>query len=232
MIRDEKLIAIIPVRGGSKGIPGKNLYKIGGETLLERAIKLAKQCDCIDQILVSTDHPEMYATALDYGVATHSPRPDHLATDSANIIDVLIHTLDEAKIEHAYVLLLEVTSPLRTLDDLKELCRVFENDKEARAIASVCQHLGTHPDKTQKIENGVLSSYLGKSSHLARQTLPEVYDLNGAFYLAHTDDIRLNRTLLPAKTIPFVMPAERSVNLDSLSDLYVLEALINRNLVQ
>ena len=87
-----------------------------------------------------------------------------------------------------------------------------------------------HPDKIQIIDNNLVKSYLGKESMVARQKLPEVYALNGAFYITHRSTLLTLKTFLPPKTIPYVMPVDRSVNLDNIQDVYMLEAMLAHNL--
>lgn len=229
MIRNQPLTAVIPVRGGSKGIPGKNLHRLGKDTLLERSIKRALRCRYVDRVVVSTDHPEMHAIAQRLGVAAPSLRPAELATDNAKTVDVVLQLVESVPIDQGYIVLLQVTSPLCTLADLNALCAAFEAaPAEAEAIVSLVRHDSPHPDKIQKIDHGCVKSYLGKESMVARQSLPEVYSLNGAFYLTHRDVLRSRRTFMPAHTVPFVMPPERSVNLDHPIDLIVLDALVEK----
>lgn len=227
MIKGQPLTAIIPVRGGSKGIPGKNLYRLGKDTLLERSIKLAKACPYIDRVIVSTDSPEMYAIAKQYIVATPDLRPAALATDTAKTVDVVLDLIETAPIAEGYILLLQVTSPLRTLADLNALCEQFEAG-EADAIVSLVVFDAPHPDKIQKIEGGFVSSYLGKESMVARQQLPKVYALNGAFYLTHRNTLMETRSFMPPRTLPFVMPTDRSLNLDGTMDMFLLECLLEK----
>lgn len=229
MIRGQKVTAVIPVRGGSKGIPGKNLYRLGKDTLLERSIKLAKSCAYIDRIVVTTDHPEMYAIAQQHGVASPALRPAHLAADHAKTVDVILDLMESARIDEGYILLLQVTSPLRTLNDLNMFCKTFdESSSSAEAIVSLVAHDSPHPDKIQKIEGEFVTSYLGKESMVARQQLPKVYSLNGAFYLTHGDILRTKKSFMPACTLPFIMPQERSLNLDGPMDLFLLECLMEK----
>lgn len=234
MIRGEPLTVIIPVRGGSKGIPGKNLMRPGGgDTLLERSIKLAQASQYVDRVLVSTDHPEMHAIAQMHGVAAPDMRPTHLAADDAKTVDVVLHVMETAPIESGYVLLVQVTSPLRTLTDLDGMCAAFdEYNVDAEAIVTLVRFDAPHPDKIQKIENGRVLSYLGKESMVARQSLPLVYALNGAFYLTHRDVLHERQTFMPKDTtLPYIMPQDRSLNLDGPHDAALLEALIERGLV-
>lgn len=232
MINGQPVIAFIPARGGSKGIPGKNVRRLGKDTLLERTIKQGKLCPFVDKVIVSTDDEEMYRIAQAYGVASPSLRPDFLATDDATTIDVVLYTLDELEIDSGYILLLQTTSPLRTVEDINNLCKIFdERAGEAQAIVSVSEIASSHPDKMQKIQDGYLKSYLGKDSHVPRQSLPDVYELNGACYLTHVDVLQDQRTFIPEKTIPFIMPIERSINLDTMLDWYMLEKLIEEKVV-
>lgn len=234
MIRGRQLTAIIPVRGGSKGIPGKNLHRVGKDTLLERSIKLAQRCSYIDKIVVSTDHLEMYAISQRYGVAMPALRPAELATDHAKTVDVVLQAMDTVPFPDGYVLLVQATSPLRTLEDLNGFCRTFDEDKTgARAIVTLVRHDSPHPDKIQKVEDGFVASYVGKESMVARQSLPEVYSLNGAFYLTDTDQLRTGRSFMPkAATLPYVMPHERSINLDNKFDVLVLDALLEKSILK
>lgn len=232
MINGEPVTAFIPARGGSKGIPGKNLRRLGRDTLLERSIKQGKSSPFIDKVIVSTDDDEMYKIASAHDVATPELRPDFLASDEAKTIDVILYTLEEMEIDSGYILLLQTTSPLRTVEDINKLCENFEKRaNDAQAIVSVSEIGSSHPDKMQKVEGGYLMSYLGKNSHVPRQSLPDVYDLNGACYLTHIDILKSQKTFIPEKTIPFIMPIERSVNLDTMLDWYLLEKLIEEKVV-
>ncbi len=232
MFNDKAVYAFIPARGGSKGIPRKNLYRLGNDTLLERTIKLAKLCPYVDYVVVSTDDVEMHNVAKRYEVNAPTLRPPHLATDTAKTIDVVLHLIGELQIQDVYVLLLQTTSPLRTLDDLNRFFRTFEqNIQLGDAIVSITPHDTPHPDKIQKIENDYVGSYLGVEAMVPRQSLPQVYSLNGAFYLTDTDILIHQRTFLPKRTIPFVMPRERSINLDDKLGLLILEALLEKGIV-
>jgi CMP-N-acetylneuraminic acid synthetase len=232
MINGQPVTAFIPVRGGSKGIPGKNLRRLGKDTLLERAIKQARSSPFVDKVIVSTDDTEMYRIAQNYDVATPALRPDYLASDDAKTIDVILYTLEEMEVDNGYILLLQTTSPLRTVEDINRLCDTFEKKiDDAQAIVSVSEIGSSHPDKMQKIQSGYLMSYLGKDSHVPRQSLPEVYELNGACYLTNIDILKSQKTFIPEKTIAFIMPIDRSVNLDTMFDWYLLEKLIEEKVV-
>ena len=191
-----------------------------------------KKHSLIDRVIVTTDDDEMYEIAKKHDVAMSKKRPVHLATDDAGTIDVVLHTIDEEKIEDAYIMLLHVTFPLRTSDHLTRACSMMESggaDTESVVGLSLCSC--THPEKTQIIEDGYVRSYMGKESMVARQLLPNVYVPNGCLYLTNANIIRMQHTFFPAKTKGVIVEEERSVNLDTMMDLYLLEALVEKNIV-
>jgi len=229
MIRKDKLTAIIPVRKGSKGIPNKNLYKLGKYSLLERAIIQAKSCKYIDKIIVSTDDKTMYELAKKYNVAMPSLRPKSLAEDDSSTLSVIEHALDIFNITSGHVILLQVTTPLRSLSDFLKICDEYENiHKNCTSMISVNKYGGEHPNKIQKIENGYLESYMGIESMVPRQSLPEVYALNGAFYITSYEELKKNKSFYSKHVKAYVMPEERSFNLDTKFELYIFELLLEK----
>ncbi|WP_020178135.1 acylneuraminate cytidylyltransferase family protein [Methylopila sp. M107] len=226
MLRNAPLTAIIPVRGGSKGIPGKNVRPVaGGDSLLERAIKFAKASPRIDRTIVTTDDVEMHDIAARHGVAAPSLRPAHLADDAATTASVVAHVLAENGIEGGYLLILQATSPFRRLADLDAMCAAFEAS-DAEASVSLVAHDEPRPEKLKRIECGRIVAYMGDGFEGPRQSLPQPYRLNGAFYLISVEAFRREKRFLPADALPFVMPEERSHNLDSKTDWAVMEAMI------
>jgi CMP-N-acetylneuraminic acid synthetase len=232
MIRGVPLTSIIPVRGGSKGIPRKNLYRLNGKTLLERAIELSQHSRWVDNVYVTTEDPEMYAIAQRYGAAAPTLRPAELATDDAHTIDVVLHLIKTVPVLNGYLLLQQASSPLCTVDDLDSLCQTFEKCPDAEAIVSVVQHTGPHPDKILTMKGDYLRSYMGTNVNVPRQTLPSVYAINGAFKLISLESVVRQGNFLPERTIPYIMPPERSIDLDTTLDLVLMEAVLEKGLVQ
>lgn len=226
MIKGRNVTAIIPVRGGSKGIPRKNLLELAGETLLERTIRFAARSSRIERTIVSTDDAEMFEIAGRYGVAAPTMRPEALARDDTTTDAVLEHLIGQAGIGEGYLLLLQVTSPLRTLEDLEQLCARFEAEGDADAAVSLCRHEGSHPAKMLRIDGERISPFLDRKYTGPRQSLPEVFVLNGAFYLIDRDVFLRERTFLPDRTMPFVMPSAHSANLDTQEDWQILQAMV------
>jgi len=225
MVKGRPLTAIIPARGGSKGLPGKNLLVLGGEPLVARAARLARRCASVDRVVVSSDDPAILAAVegIDGVIATVRPAP--LASDTAKTVDVVLHLLDEGAVAEGFLLLLQPTSPLRTLADLDALLRGFEQ-AQAPAMVSVVEHAEPRPEKLQRIMDGRLEPYSGTGYEGPRQALPTPYALNGAYYLIDSQVLRAGRSFLPPGTLAFVMAPERSVNLDGPQDWQVLQAML------
>ena len=232
MLRGQPLTVVIPVRGGSKGIPRKNLYQLGKDTLLERAIKIAKASKYVDRVLVTTDDEEMFRIADCHSVAIDGLRSPRLSRDDSSTVDVVQDALDRMDITDGWILLLQATTPLRTLSDLNEFCRLFAEDGAGSGAAvSLVAHDSPHPQKIQVIRDGFVEPFLGGESMVARQSLPEVFALNGAFYLTHIRDLKDKKSFRHQKTMPFVMSEEKSINLDNWQDMLLLESMLERKLV-
>lgn len=226
MIRNQQVTAIIPVRGGSKGIPRKNLLELAGDTLLERTIKFAAASPLIDRTIVSTDDAEMHAIAEAHGVAAPTLRPPELAADDSTTNAVIEHLIEQAEIAPGLLLLLQVTSPLRTLGDLNNLAEAFESDGQADAAVSLCRYEGSHPAKMLQIEESRVAPFMERTFTGPRQSLPDVYVLNGAFYLIDRNVFLNERNFLPERTMPFVMESAHSANLDTAEDWQILQAML------
>lgn len=225
MLVDRPITAIVPARGGSKGLPGKNLLKLGKFTLLERAILIAKQCQNVDRVIVSTDDEEMQALAGAHDAAAPGLRPDVLASDTATSADVVCDLIDMADIAPGWLLLLQPTSPLRTLGDLTGLLALAKQSG-ARSVVSVVAHEEPRPEKLLKIRDGELEPYLDAMHEGPRQALPMPYALNGAFYLIDRDLFLETGSFLPTGTKAFVMPEARSANIDGPGDWDMLNAMV------
>jgi CMP-N,N'-diacetyllegionaminic acid synthase len=232
MIRDHHVCAIVPARGGSKGIPRKNLYELEGISLVERSVRLARRCRAVDRVLVSTDDPEITALADRLGAATPVPRPAAFASDGARTIDVIRNLVDDKVLDRGdCLLLLQPTTPLRSLADLDVACAMMEQRWDsADAIVSVCAVDGPHPYKAQIVRDSYLAPLLGTDSAVPRQSLPAVCLPNGALYLAKIATLLDEDTFLPKRTLPYAMQAIPSINLDNPLDLVLLEAVVAKGL--
>ena len=230
MINGKKVLAIIPARGGSKGLPGKNIKELCGKPLIAWSIEHAKSCSDIDRIVVSTDDREIAEVAKKYGAEAPFMRPAELANDTASTIDVIFHAINWLKkhedYRQEYILLLQPTSPLRTIEDIEGAVQKLK-DKGAQAVVSVCE-TDHHPWWSNILpEDGNMKDFLKPEIlNKRRQDLPVFYRLNGAIYLADTDYLYKCNGFLGPNTFAYKMPKSRSVDIDSDVDFKLAQLLL------
>lgn len=232
MINGKRVLAIIPARGGSKGLPGKNIKELCGKPLIAWSIEQAKVCNNIDRVVVSTDDDQIAEVAKKYSAEVPFKRPGELANDTASTINVIFHAIDWFR-EHedyrpGYVLLLQPTSPLRTREDIDGAIQMLM-DKKALAIVSVCE-TDHHPWWSNRLpEDGNMNDFLRPDiPNNRRQDLPMFYRLNGGIYLADTDYLHKYNGFLGPDTFAYKMPKNRSVDIDSDLDFKLAALLMEK----
>lgn len=222
-MRREQVLGLIPARGGSKGIPGKNTKYLAGKPLIAYTIEAAKECSCIDDVLVSTDSVDIAEVAREYGAWVPFLRPDELASDTAKTIDAVMYTvnrLTKEGREYDYVILLQPTSPLRKADDIEEAFLLAR--KTGEDVVSVSE-VTDSPILIRTCErDGRLNPLLSGSSTVRRQDMPKYYRVNGSIYVNHVSKLS-SGTSLNDNRIGYVMPKERSVDIDEMVDFLVAE---------
>ena len=229
MYKDRRVLAIVPARGGSKGLLRKNIKPLLRKPLIAWTIEAARNNRYIDRVLVSTDDNETAEISRKYGAETPFLRPRELAADNSKRIDVVLHALEwlENKESEIYdlVIFLQPTSPLRACEDIDKALKLLFS-KDARAIVSVCkaEHpphwAGTLPD------NGCMKDFLKRGiRNKNRQELPVFYRINGAIFLAYRDYLKEQKSFFGNRTFAYVMPAERSVDIDYEIDFKLAEIL-------
>lgn len=222
--------AIIPARGGSKGVPGKNLKLLGGRPLLAHTVSAARAARCVSRILLSTDDPAIAAAGQALGAEVPLLRPAGLATDTAPVFDAIEHLLAhltaQGETEPDYILLLQPTSPLRTAGDIEA---AFDRLLSARADALISvSPAQDHPLLCKQMDAaGRLTPYFDTPLQAARrQDLPPAYVPNGAIYLIKTRLLLSARAWCPPGTMAYVMPPDRSIDLDTPEDFERAEWLL------
>ena len=230
MIKGKSFLVVIPARGGSKGLPGKNTKKLCDKPLIAWSIEQARQCNDIDRVVVSTDDENIAEVAKKYGAEVPFLRPAELATDTASTVDVIFHALDWYKNHEGfrpeYVLLLQPTSPLRVVSDIEGAIQTLKHG-DAQAVVSVCETVH-HPWWSNTLpEDGNMRDFLKLDiQNKCRQDLPVFYQLNGAIYLAESDYLIRNRGFIGPNTFAYKMPKTRSVDIDSNLDFILAQLLI------
>ncbi|MCC5828292.1 MAG: acylneuraminate cytidylyltransferase family protein [Phycisphaeraceae bacterium] len=223
------LLAVIPARGGSKGIPDKNLAFVADKPLLAWTIEAARSSACVDRIILSTDCPRIRRLGLTLGAEAPFIRPEHLATDEASGMDVLLDVLqrlEESRALPEWVCYLQPTSPLRLAADI-DAAFALARTRDADTVLSVTA-VSQHPswmrrmDDDQKLTTPVWASHRADT----RQGLPALQVLNGAIYLAKTRFILKNRSWLSENSFGFRMPPERSIDIDEPWQMRMAELLL------
>jgi CMP-N,N'-diacetyllegionaminic acid synthase len=218
---------VIPARGGSKGLPRKNISALLDKPLIAWAIEAGQKSNLIDRLVFSSEDSDFNKIAADWGCEVPFSRPEHLASDHAKLPDVVLNILDTLPDHYNYVVLLQPTSPLRTAQDIDG---AIEKCLEAKAPSCMSVTLAERsPYKMYRMARGDrLESILEPPPTMRRQDLPEVFSANGAVYVADCDWLRANGQFETPETVGYPMPADRSIDIDSDLDLQIAESILNR----
>lgn len=223
------ILAVIPARGGSKALPRKNVAPFCGKPLIAWTIRAAQESSGVSRIVVTTDDREIADVAARHGADVPFMRPAELASDTAPGNAAVFHTLQWLEEHEHYrpgvVVLLQPTSPLRTGVDIDAALHLLE-ERAADSVVSVAA-VDHHPQWMKTIDaGGWLRNFLDQSpSAVVRQQLSPVYRLNGAIYAARVDSLRTAGDWYTPRTAAYVMPAERSVDIDSPWDFKLAEMI-------
>jgi len=225
------LLAIIPARKGSRGIPDKNIKIVGRKPLINWTIECALASPSVDRVLVTTDSKIIANVAVEAGAEVPFMRPAELARNDTPGIDPILHAVkwvrDNEGLTPRYVVVLQPTSPLRTPDDI-EAALALAVRKDGNAVVSVVS-TERHPYWMKTLEpDGKMTNFIsGKEIPFRRQDLPDVYSLNGAIYLARTEFLLREGGWYSDETYGYVMPMERSLDVDSPWDLDVADMALS-----
>jgi CMP-N,N'-diacetyllegionaminic acid synthase len=235
MFAGKKVLGLIPARGGSKGLPRKNIRNLNGKPLIAWTISEAIQSATFDRLIVSTEDVKIAGIARKYGAEIPFFRPKELATDEARGIDVLFHAMEwfeNRRERFDLIVLLQPTSPLRQARDIQNALALLET-KQAGAVVSVCEcehpPLWANQIGTDLSMKGFLREDIKDHN---RQALDRFYRLNGALYAGQWDFIKKNDGFFGDQTYAYIMSQERSVDIDNELDLEFVRFLIERDLVK
>lgn len=224
-----EVLGIIPCRGGSKGIPHKNIAQLAGRPLVEYTIVEAKKSRLLTRCYVSTEDAEIAETVSGLGCKVLE-RPPELATDETPTLPVIEHALEaleaELRTRFDYVVILQATTPLRTSADIDiAIDRLIQTG--ADSVVSVCEVGHVNPYKIKRIETGRLVPLsLEEPEGVRRQELSKAYIRNGAIYAVKRDTLVTQHTLFGGNCRPYIMPPERSFEVDTPLDLLIVDALL------
>lgn len=227
-----KVLALIPARGGSKGIPGKNIKLLAGKPLIHYTLECAIAAKIFDRIVVSTDSPEIAAAASLPGIDVPFMRPPALAGDETAMLDVIDHALAELEksgFTPAIVALLQPTSPLRSVEALRSAIQKLQESPELDSVVSV-REVPPHfsPHYVMKLDSqGYLSLYLDQESALTRrQDAPKAYSRTGGMYVFRVSSLHAHGDIYGKHCLPVIVPPKEAVNIDTMDDWEEAEGIL------
>ena len=221
------MIAIIPARGGSKGLPGKNIKNLLGKPMIAYTIEEALKSGYITDVIISTDCKEIEKIAIEYGAKSFFLRPDYLATDNTKAIDTYLYTVDKLNKEFDFkiadFIVLQPTSPLRIVNDIDNAIKIFK-DKNADSVVSYTEE--HHPIWWHKYitDDGKFENIF-EEKLLNRQEIKPSYFPNGAIFIFKYDLIKQNQ-YYSDNSYSYIMPRFRSIDVDTIEDFKYIEFLM------
>jgi len=226
MINNLRVLALIPARGGSKGLPRKNILEVAGKPLIAWSIDAAKRSRYIDRIVLSSEDSEIIDVAKKWGCNVPFIRPENLATDESSTIDVVLHAMKHLP-NYDLLVLLQPTSPLRIATDIDACIEICVQDK-IKTCASVTETEKSPYWMYFLDEKGGMQPIMGnEKTPQRRQDAPPVFVLNGAVYVAHYEWLLKHKMFVNSETIAYPMPKIRSLDIDTKADLILLNSILN-----
>lgn len=229
MYKNKKILCVIPARSGSKGLPGKNIKKLLDKPLIVYTIEQAKESRYIDRIIVSTDSQKIAKIAKANGAQVPFIRPKRLSTDKSNMIDVLLHAMDWMEKREKYsfdiLVLLPVTAPLRRREDIDNSIRLLFRQNNDNVFSVTQAHQNPYFNMVEMDKQGYVK-LVKKANFANRQQAPAVFDINGSVYVWWTDILRKKKGLFLKRSQIYIMPKERSVDIDDSFDFEIVKRLM------
>jgi CMP-N,N'-diacetyllegionaminic acid synthase len=231
VFRGKSFLAVITARGGSKGLPGKNIKDLCGKPLIAWSIEAGLKSKYIDEVVVSTDSHVIADISKKYKANVPFLRPKNLSTDTASSFDAVRHAINfyksELKKEFDYIVLLEPTSPLRIDKDIDSAINTLL-DSDATSIVGLCKTEGQNPAfLVNKDFGGFISGYNGGDmSVLRRQDIDDVYFFEGSIYISHIETYLSKQTFYHNQTIGYEVQKYKSLEIDDMDDFVMIEAIM------
>lgn len=226
---NKEILAIIPARGGSKGVPRKNVRELNGKPLIGYTIEAAKKSNKVSRVVVTTEDIEIATVSKEYKAEVPYLRPDELSQDNSPTMECILHMLNYLEKTEGYVpdyvLLLQCTSPLRNYSHINEaIDKLLNSDYDS--IVSVCE-AEVNPYWANIFEGDKLKYFIEEGRKITRrQELPNVYRMNGAIYLIKTEVLKKQKTFEPEEVMGYIMDSYSSVDIDTEMDFKIAEAII------
>tara|TARA_B100001778_G_scaffold334029_1_gene344101 strand:- start:21507 stop:22208 length:702 start_codon:yes stop_codon:yes gene_type:complete len=228
MINGKKVLAVTLARGGSKKVPRKNIIDLDGRPLIEYTFDAVKGSNYIDRYVVSTDDPDIIGVALASSVDTIE-RPSDLASDTATSADALIHAVETIQDDYDYIVEIMATNPLKIAEDIDGVIEMLD-DRESHSAVSVVRIYDHHPSRVKFLsDNGKMNDFYPEIPETRRQDLtPAAYVRNGSIYAMTKDFLLSSRSRYDKESLAYIMPEERTLNIDEPLDLIVAAAILEQ----
>lgn len=235
MLDKHKVVCVIPARGGSKGVPRKNIKPLAGKPLIAYTIEQSLQSKYIDRTIVSTEDSEIADISKQYGAEVPFMRPDALAGDQVATVDVLLQAINWLEEEDKYnfdiLVLLHTTTPLRAVKDIDSCIKMLVEAKADNVFSVTEAHRNPYFNMVEVDDNGI-ATLAKKGDFTTRQSAPKVYDMNSSIYVWCKDVLKNEKKIFLKKSHIYVMPKERSIDIDDNFDFKIAEFLItNKSLI-
>ena len=228
-----RILGIIPARGGSKGVKGKNIKELCGKPLIAYTIESALKSN-LSQIIVSTDDIKIKEISEKFGANVPFLRPDNLSDDSSSSLDVAIHALKYMEEINSFkydaIMLLQPTSPFRDSEDINKCIKLMEENNEVDSVISVVDVGSNHPARMKYISNNLLIDppFCEIKENQNRQELEPMYIRNGVIYLTKSESIK-KRSFKGKKSFAYIMTNSKSINIDTQFDFDLCEWTLNKS---
>lgn len=226
-----KILGLIPARGGSKAIPGKNIKMLAGKSLIQRAYESASKSKYLDRIILSTDSDEIAENARSFGLEVPFMRPDEFAKDESPMIDAVIHaleTLNKSGYVPDAVMLLQPTSPLRNAKHIDEAIDLLKDNDSVCSVIEIPQDMSPH--YVMKINgDGYLDYFLPEGKNIKRrQDVPRAYKRDGTIFLTKTGVLLNEKNFYGKKCVPYFIDTSLSVNIDTPEEWQIAEKKLKK----
>jgi CMP-N,N'-diacetyllegionaminic acid synthase len=233
MYKDHVVVCVIPARGGSKGVPRKNIKPIAGKSLIAYSIEQSLQSEYIDRTIVSTEDKEIADISRKYGAEVPFMRPYELAGDQIATVDVLVHAIkwleEEDKYRFDILVLLHTTTPLRAVNDIDSCIKILVDGKADDVFSVTEAHRNPYFNMVEISPNGKVQ-LSKKGAFTSRQSAPNVYDMNSSIYVWWKDILEQKKSIFLKNSQIYVMPKERSIDIDDDIDFKIAEILMEEQI--
>ncbi|OEU64923.1 MAG: acylneuraminate cytidylyltransferase [Desulfobacterales bacterium PC51MH44] len=231
MINGRSVLAIIPARGGSKGLPGKNIKYLCGKPLIAWSIEQALKSKYVDNVFVSTDSGEIEKIAKECGANVPFLRPAELAADDSPTFEAILHALEQLALmgeSYDYVALLEPTSPLKKSNDIDDAISMIVQNTDTDCLVSVGEVHMEHPMIVKKIDaKGFVAPYVSSIAKIhQRQQADKAYFPYGVIYISRVSEFKKNQTFYTEKTIPYFIERWQNYEIDDELDFMIIEQIM------